>query len=93
MLNVGDPAPDFTLQNDAGEEVTLSSLRGTPRDAWGEFQRAGAAVFGASADSVKSHANFKAKYNLPFSLLADPEHQVAEQYGVWGVQKVMGIPP
>ncbi len=114
MLNVGDPAPDFTLQNDAGEEVTLSSLRGTPvilywyprddtpgctteacgiRDAWGEFQRAGAAVFGASADSVTSHATFKAKYDLPFSLLADPEHQVAEQYGVWGEQKVMGIPP
>ena len=111
MLNVGDPAPDFTLQNDAGEEVTLSSLRGTPvilywyprddtpgctteacgiRDAWGEFQRAGAVVFGASPDSVASHATFKAKYDLPFSLLADPEHQVAEQYGVWGEQKFMG---
>ena len=111
MLNVGDPAPDFTLQNDAGEEVTLSSLRGTPvilywyprddtpgctaeacgiRDAWGEFQRAGAVVFGASADSVTSHAAFKAKYDLPFSLLADPEHQVAEQYGVWGELNVMG---
>ncbi len=111
MLNVGDPAPDFTLQNDAGEEVTLRSLRGTPvilywyprddtpgctteacgiRDAWGEFQRAGAVVFGASADSVESHAKFKAKYELPVSLLADPEHQVAEQYGVWGEQTFMG---
>jgi thioredoxin-dependent peroxiredoxin len=111
MLNVGDPAPDFTLQNDAGENVKLSSLRGKPvilywyprddtpgctkeacsiRDAYGEFQRAGAAVFGISADSVKSHEKFKRKYSLPFALLSDPDHSVSEQYGVWGEKKFMG---
>ncbi len=52
------------------------------RDAWGEFQRAGAEVLGISADSQASHERFKEKYSLPFTLLADPEHQLAEPYGV-----------
>ena len=41
------------------------------RDAWGEFERRGAVVLGVSADSVASHQRFKAKYRLPFTLLAD----------------------
>ena len=45
-------------------------------------------VLGVSPDSVKRQAKFKAKENLPFTLLADEEHQVAEQYGVW-VEKAM----
>jgi thioredoxin-dependent peroxiredoxin len=52
------------------------------RDAWGEFQRAGAEVFGISADSQASHERFKSKYELPFTLLADPEHELGEPYGV-----------
>jgi len=52
------------------------------RDSWGEFQRAGAEVFGISADTPASHKRFKAKYSLPFTLLADPEHKLAEPYGV-----------
>ena len=52
------------------------------RDAWGEFQRAGAEVFGISADSQASHERFKSKYSLPFTLLADPEHTLGEPYGV-----------
>ena len=52
------------------------------RDAWGEFQRAGAEVFGISADSRASHERFKSKYSLPFTLLADPEHKLGEPYGV-----------
>ena len=53
------------------------------RDAWGEFQRAGAEVFGISADTTASHERFRSKYELPFTLLADPGHEVAEEYGVW----------
>ena len=53
------------------------------RDAWSEFERRGAVVLGVSADSVSSHERFKAKYQLPFTLLADTEHTVAESYGVW----------
>jgi thioredoxin-dependent peroxiredoxin len=52
------------------------------RDAWSEFQRAGAEVFGISADTQASHERFKSKYSLPFTLLADPERKLAEPYGV-----------
>ncbi|HEY0606374.1 MAG TPA: thioredoxin-dependent thiol peroxidase [Herpetosiphonaceae bacterium] len=111
MLNIGDQAPDFTLKNDAGEDVSLSSLRGKPvilywyprddtpgctveacsfRDAYAEFQQAGAVVLGVSTDTTRSHQKFKTKFSLPFPLLSDPDHQVAEQYGVWGLKKFMG---
>jgi peroxiredoxin Q/BCP len=60
------------------------------RDAWGEFERAGAVVLGVSPDSEKSHVKFRDKYNLPFTLLADTDHGVAERYGVWGEKKYMG---
>ncbi len=60
------------------------------RDAYGEFERAGARVLGVSPDSVQRHVNFKEKYDLPFTLLADPEHEVAELYGVWGEKQYMG---
>jgi peroxiredoxin Q/BCP len=52
------------------------------RDSWAEFQRAGAEVFGISADTRSSHERFRSKYSLPFGLLADPEHKLAEPYGV-----------
>jgi len=60
------------------------------RDAWGEFERAGAVVLGVSPDGEASHAKFKEKYGLPFPLLADPDHRVSEQYGVWGEKKMFG---
>ena len=53
------------------------------RDAWSEFERAGAVVLGVSPDDERSHAEFKEKYELPFALLADTEHTTAENYGVW----------
>ncbi|HEU0305014.1 MAG TPA: thioredoxin-dependent thiol peroxidase [Gaiellaceae bacterium] len=58
------------------------------RDAWGEFEAAGATVLGVSPDSASSHEKFREKYGLPFTLLADPDHEVADQYGVW-VEKSM----
>jgi peroxiredoxin Q/BCP len=60
------------------------------RDAYGEFQRSGAVVLGISPDDERSHEKFRDKYELPFPLLADTEHEVAEQYGVWGEKKYMG---
>jgi len=53
------------------------------RDAWAEFEAAGAVVLGVSPDGEASHARFRAKYELPFTLLADPDHATAEAYGVW----------
>jgi peroxiredoxin Q/BCP len=105
VVEEGSAAPDFTLESDSGEEVSLSSFRGQPvvlyfypaddtpgctkqacgiRDSYGEFERAGAVVLGVSPDDVESHVQFKEKYGLPFVLLADPAHEVAEQYGAWG---------
>jgi thioredoxin-dependent peroxiredoxin len=58
------------------------------RDAWGEFERTGAVVLGVSPDSPSTHVKFREKYHLPFSLLSDAEHTVAEAYGTW-VEKSM----
>ena len=60
------------------------------RDAMPELSRLDAIVFGISPDSVKSHRKFADKYGLPFTLLADEGHTVAERYGVWGRKKFMG---
>jgi len=60
------------------------------RDAWGEFQERGAVVLGVSPDDEAAHVRFKEKYDLPFTLLADPEHEVAEAYGVWGEKSMYG---
>jgi peroxiredoxin Q/BCP len=53
------------------------------RDVWVELQRTGAVVLGVSPDSPKRHATFREKYGLPFTLLADEEHEVADAYGTW----------
>jgi thioredoxin-dependent peroxiredoxin len=60
------------------------------RDAYDVFRERGAEVLGVSPDDVASHGKFKTKYELPFTLLADPEHQVAEKYGVWGERSSYG---
>lgn len=60
------------------------------RDAYGEFEQAGAVVLGVSPDDARSHLKFKEKFDLPFSLLADEDHRVSEAYGVWGEKKYMG---
>ena len=104
MVREGQQAPDFSLEADSGEDISLSALRGRPvvlyfypkddtpgctkqacglRDVYGEIRERGATVLGVSPDTVASHVEFKEKYGLPFTLLADPEHEVAELYGVW----------
>ena len=60
------------------------------RDAYAKFEQAGAIVLGVSPDDEKSHVKFKQKYDLPFTLLADPEHSVADLYGVWGERSFLG---
>ena len=104
MLQAGDEAPDFSLESDEGETVTLSALRGRPvvfyfypkddtpgctaqacslRDGYGEIAALGAALYGISPDDADSHRSFRAKFGLPFPLLVDTGHEVAERYGVW----------
>jgi len=104
VVSEGAPAPEFTLESDTGEKVSLAELRGKPvilyfypkdntsgcttqacgiRDAWADFERAGAVVLGVSPDGVASHRKFKGDFELPFALLADTDHKTAEDYGVW----------
>ena len=60
------------------------------RDDYTQYEQAGVVILGVSPDSPKSHAKFKTKYHLPFTLLADENHKVASMYGVWGTKKFMG---
>lgn len=104
-------APDFTLNNQNGEAVSLSDFRGnnvvlyfypkdmTPscttqacnfRDDYSTYEALDAVILGVSADDAARHTKFIAKHDLPFSLLADTEHKVCEQYGVWTLKKMFG---
>jgi peroxiredoxin Q/BCP len=60
------------------------------RDAYDAFRERGAEVLGVSPDDIASHQKFKSKHDLPFTLLADPDHAVAEKYGVWSERKFAG---
>jgi peroxiredoxin Q/BCP len=60
------------------------------RDSWRAVQATGAVVLGVSPDGVASHQKFKKKYELPFTLLADEDHAVAEAYGAWGEKSMYG---
>jgi len=61
------------------------------RDALPRFEGINAVVLGISADSVESHAKFKEKYELPYTLLADTDHKVCDAYGVWGPKSLFGV--
>jgi len=116
-INVNDKAPDFTLQDENGNEISLKALRGktlvlyfypradTPgctieacefRDTYKQMQKTGALLLGISPDTPKAQKKFQDKFSLPFSLLADADKKVADQFGVlqeknmYG-RKVMGI--
>ena len=60
------------------------------RDDYSAYQDAGITILGVSPDTPQKHTKFKAKYDLPFTLLADTEHKVCELYGVWGTKKSFG---
>lgn len=106
MLNTGDKAPLFTLQDDQGETFDLGQCLGekvllvfypgddTPvctrqlcdyRDGIEAFEGLGVRVVGISGDSGESHRKFRAKYDLPFTLLSDPDLSVAAQYDSKGM--------
>lgn len=117
MLEVGTMAPDFTLLNQNGEEISLSQYRGQkvilyfyPKDntsgctkqacgfaqLYPDFTEKGAVILGVSKDSVKSHKKFEKKYQLPFTLLSDPDLVAIQAYDVWKEKnmygkKVMGV--
>ncbi|MGH2922763.1 MAG: thioredoxin-dependent thiol peroxidase [Solirubrobacterales bacterium] len=110
MIAEGQEAPDFTLSDQDGTEVTLSELRGQPvvlyffpradtpgctaqacgvRD-HSDYEAAGARVLGVSPDTIEAQRKFAGKHDLGFTLLADPDHEVADRYGVWGEKTMYG---
>ncbi|HXC35150.1 MAG TPA: thioredoxin-dependent thiol peroxidase, partial [Candidatus Acidoferrales bacterium] len=60
------------------------------RDHFAEIKKRGAQILGVSKDPAKSHRKFTDKFDLPFPLLSDEDHKIAEAYGVWGEKKFMG---
>ena len=60
------------------------------RDDYPAIAAKNATVLGVSPDGLKSHQKFKAKYDLPFTLLVDEDHSIAEAYGVWGEKSMYG---
>jgi len=112
QLDVGKPAPAFTLPAIPEGKVRLSQFKGkqnvvlyfyprdnTPgctqeacdfRDSLATFDKRDTVVLGVSTDSLKSHEKFAANYELPFPLLSDEDHAVAEKYGVWVEKKNYG---
>jgi len=96
-----DAGPSVALKDFAGRPVVLyfypkDDTSGCTteacefRDSWRAVQAAGAVVLGVSPDGVASHQKFKKKYELPFTLLADEDHAVAEAYGAWGEKSMYG---
>jgi peroxiredoxin Q/BCP len=61
------------------------------RDAYPQIEEQNAVVIGLSPDGAASHRKFKTKYDLPFILLVDEGHRVADSYGVWGEKKMYGV--
>ncbi len=60
------------------------------RDHWGQIEAGNAVVIGISPDEPAALVKFREKYNLPFVLLSDPDHTVAQAYGAWGEKKMYG---
>ncbi|HNF44643.1 MAG TPA: thioredoxin-dependent thiol peroxidase [Ferruginibacter sp.] len=60
------------------------------RDNYSLLKKHGWAVLGVSPDDEKKHKKFEAKYDLPFTLIADPDHSIIDKYGVWGEKQLYG---
>ncbi|MEN1970183.1 thioredoxin-dependent thiol peroxidase [Lentibacillus sp. N15] len=110
-VEIGSSAPDFTLPNQNGGQVSLKDFRGkyvvlyfypkdmTPgctteacdfRDQHESFGELDAVIIGVSPDPTERHQKFIDKHDLPFQLLADEGHKVADEYGVWKLKKNFG---
>ena len=111
MLEVGQQAPEFSINNQNGDTISLSDFRGrkvvlffypkdnTPgctkeacnfRDNIEVYEKNNVVVLGISIDDERSHQRFIEKQDLNFTLLADTEKTVVNDYGVWGEKKNYG---
>ena len=105
-MNIGDKAPEYLGINEKSEEIRLSDYKGKkivlyfyPKDSTPgctaeacnhALRGAGYEVIGVSVDSEKSHQKFIEKNNLPFTLIADTDKKLVEEFGVWGEKSRCG---
>ncbi len=96
-----DSGQDLSLEDFRGEKVILYFYPkdNTPgctkeacdfRDATDRLQSKGVTILGVSPDGVASHQKFRKKYSLPFPLVVDQDHRIAEAYGVWQEKSLYG---
>ncbi len=96
-----DAGSDVRLHDLAGKTVVLyfypkddtpgcTTQACSIRDEWSTFDRDDIALFGVSPDSAESHTKFRTKYDLPFPLLVDADHALAEAFGIWTEKKNYG---
>lgn len=111
MLRISEKAPDFTLKDEKGQSVTMSSFQGKkvvvyfyPKDntpgcttqacafkaVYDIFREKGVTVLGISRDGAESHKKFIEKYNLPFTLLSDPDASVIQAFGACKEKTMFG---
>ena len=86
-LKEGDAAPAIQVEDDKGQPFYLASLKGKNVVLY-FYPKADTVIVGVSPDKAAAQSKFKDKFDLPFTLLADVEHKVAEAYGTW-VEKSM----
>ena len=105
MLKEGDKAPAFSGKDQNGRKISLADLKGRklvlyfyPEDDtptctihnYSLLKKEGFDVVGVSPDDERKHKIFEQKFDLPFTLIADPSHKILEKYGVWGEKQMFG---
>ena len=99
LLGVNENGEEIRLSSYKGKKVVLyfypkdntsgcTAQACSLRDNYSELRKAGYEVIGVSVDDEKSHQKFIAKNNLPFTLIADTDKKLVEQFGVWGEKKL-----
>ena len=101
LLGLNESGKEIRLSDYKGKKVVLyfypkdmtsgcTAQACNLRDNYGQLQEAGYEVIGVSINDAKSHQKFIAKYELPFTLIADVEHSLTEQFGAWGEKTLCG---
>ena len=101
ILGINEKGEEIRLSNYQGRKIVLyfypkDSTSGCTaqacnlRDNYADLRKAGYEVIGVSVDDAKSHQKFIAKNELPFTLIADTDKKLVEQFGVWGEKSMYG---
>ena len=101
LLGLNESGKEIRLSDYKGKKVVLyfypkdmtsgcTAQACNLRDNYGRLQEAGYEVIGVSINDAKSHQKFIAKYELPFTLIADVDHSLTEQFGAWGEKSMYG---